>query len=154
MATPEREDRFRTRGSLVLYLVAVAFTIGIVIAFIAAGPIELRLLLAAGLLANVVYLVWLGRALAEGTAWARPVAILVLWFLVVAGVIDTLVALTRNRINIPAGALLALFALASPAGPIVLPESGRERARALQAIAIGALIVALPILLGLVTRGT
>ncbi len=133
---------------------AVAFTIGIVIALIAAGPIELRLLLVAGLLANVLYLLWLGRALAEGTTWARPVASLVLWFLVIAGVIDTLVAFTQNRINIPAGALLAMFALASPAGPIVLPESGAERARALQAIAIGGLIVALPILLGLVARGT
>jgi hypothetical protein len=153
VATVEPVDPFPGRGSTVLRIIAIVLGIGILIALAAPGPTDVRLLVAVALGANALFLAWVGNGLAAREPWARPVAILALWSLVVFGILDTLTALAQNRLNIPIGAILAAYALAAPAGPIVFPADGPERERAQRATAIGILLIAVPFVLGLLARG-
>jgi hypothetical protein len=154
METAEREDRFPGRGSKVLFVIAIVLAFGIVIALAAPGAGSIGLLIAIAFGANAAYLAWVGNALASGAPWARPVAIVALWAVAVFGIVDTLVALGQNRLNIPLGTILALFALAAPAGPVVLPADRVERQRAQTALVVGVVLVAVPWVVGtLLARG-
>lgn len=68
----------------------------------------------AGVLLGIVVMFGTAYGLSQGREWAAAVATPMLVLLVVAGVVETIVALTRSTINIPIGALLALWALRAP----------------------------------------
>lgn len=68
----------------------------------------------AGVLLGIVVMFGTAYGLSQGRGWAAAVATPMLVLLVVAGAIETVVALTRSTINIPIGALLAVWALRAP----------------------------------------
>jgi len=109
----------------------VVVLVGIAVVLLAGGPAGVSIVWFVTLSTSLVFLFLLARALRAGQPWARPVAILELWLVAIAGVIDSILALTENRINIPIGTFLAIYALAAPAGPFRLPAAGAERQKAI-----------------------
>lgn len=67
-----------------------------------------------GVLLGIVVMFGTAYGLSNGRGWAVAVATPILLLVVVAGVVETIVALTHSTINIPIGALLALWALRAP----------------------------------------
>jgi hypothetical protein len=155
MGSAHGEDRFPRRGSTVLYVIAAVFAFGIFVALAGSRGSTVGVIVAVGLALNAAYLVWIANNLAARRPWARPVAIVVLWALVVFGVIDLFLALVQGRINVPIGAILAAYALLAPGGPIVFPTDREERARAQQALLVGLVLLVAPWVLGLMlARGS
>jgi len=154
MAATATEDRFPSRGSTVLLILMVVVLVGIAVVLLAGGPVGVRIVWFVTLSTSLVFLFLLARALRAGRSWARPVAILELWLVAITGVIDTILALTENRLNIPIGTFLAIYALAAPAGPFRLPAAGAERQKAIVGCIVALATSVGPLLVGvLAARG-
>jgi hypothetical protein len=145
--TAAAHDRFPRRAGMVLFIFVFLQLLGFAVTLIAPGPPELRIALLVWLSITVVFLVWLARNVLAARPWARPVAIVTLWSFAFTGAVETVVALGQNRINIPIGTLVALFAL-SVAGPFRLPDDPEERQRAIFTSSVALVMFIVPPLVG------
>ena len=149
----EAADRFPFRARVVLVVLVTIELLGALLVAVAPAPADVQLTLLVLLGLNLAFTVWLWNGLGDGTVWARPVVILTLWLMALTGIVDTIVAFAEGRINIPIGTLLALWALAAPAGPFRIPEIGADRTRAIAGcLAALALFLVPPVLGSLMFR--
>jgi hypothetical protein len=133
------------------YRATVAFTIGGLFALIVAlllfgnvlqvvPPIRGALVLGGALLGTVAMLA-AAYGLASGRGWAIVVATPMLLLLVLAGVIEVVEALTHNTIDIPLGALLAVWALLAPVRTPVDPTQGSRTWGVAGTLVLAAMVV-------------
>jgi len=128
------------RGPSREYRASVAFTIGgaaiLFVVLLVSGSIlnpspPIRgVVLLAGVILGVAALLGTAYGLSRGSGWAVAAATPMLWVLVVAGITETVVAATHSTINIPIGALLAVWALRAPV------RSGSEAGRSSPALGV------------------
>ena len=141
-------DRFARRAGMVLIVFVLLQLLGFAVTLIAPGPPALLIALLIWHSVTVVFLVWLARAVLPGRAWARPVAVITLWAFAVTGAVETIAALGHNRLNIPIGSILALYALAV-SGPFRLPADPEERERAVFGCSVALVLFVVPPLVGI-----
>ena len=108
---PSREDR-----ATVAFLATGLFLLLVVLLYrgtISSIPVVGAMTLVGPVIAATVELL-LAVGLAAGARWARAAMTPVLWIVGLSGVITFLVSLTRGGIDIPIGALVAIWALQAP----------------------------------------
>jgi hypothetical protein len=131
------------------YRATVTFTLGgavtLLALFLVGGqlsttPAVLGAITLGSVLLGMLALFAAAFGLSGGRAWAISVMTAMLWLLVIEGVIEFVLALIHSALNIPIGALLALWALRAPIRALaVAPWGGR-------AITVFAALVLSPVL--------
>jgi hypothetical protein len=88
----------------------IAALVSILVASKTPEPLLIAAVVVAGLLSAGVPLVAV-YGLSVGRAWARPVAVTLLWWAILTGLLEVLSALTRSSLNVPLGAIAAVLVL-------------------------------------------
>ena len=131
---PSRESRATTT-----FVVSAVFAL--VILFIASAALGEFPLLLWTVLLMIGSLLATAVGLNGGAGWARAITTTMLQILLVTGVISSLLAIIQSRIEIPIGAILAIWALNSPfATPLGEEDvAGGNGTAALAAMLIGSI---------------
>jgi hypothetical protein len=128
------------RWSSNLFLLLAVLTLVVLLAVLGLGGaaslpgLAIALTIAIGV-AGGALLVGTSLALDRHAGWARTAASWMLWILVVTGVLDVLVALTRNTVTIPLAAIAAAVALRRRPGPLPALEAPGRRTALLVSLA-------------------
>jgi hypothetical protein len=122
-AQPATDQTPPPRGPSREYRASITFTIGGAFALLALflfggafslTPAVLGVLILASVLLGMVAQFATAYGLAGGRAWAIAVMTPLLWLLVIEGAIQFIQSLLQGSLNIPIGALLAMWALRAP----------------------------------------
>lgn len=143
---PGRGPSREYRASVTFTIASGAILIGLLLvsgAVLQTAPPIRGVLAIAGVLLGLVVMFGTVYGLAHGRGWAVGVATPMLLLLLVAGVIETVVALTRSSINIPIGSLLALWALRAPIRTRAGQSGGSPAWGPAGALAFGGMLVSM-----------
>jgi hypothetical protein len=100
----------RWAGALLMLFAVIVAVATILVAPKASEPLLMVAVVVAGLVSTGVPVVAI-YGLSVGRAWARPVAVALLWLAILEGLLEILSALTRGSLYFPLGAIAAVFVL-------------------------------------------
>jgi hypothetical protein len=135
---PSREYRATTA-----FLVTGTFTLLVILLYartISSVPAIRAMTLAGPVIGSVVEIVIAG-GLASRLRWANAAMTPVLWILFLGGVLTFLISLGRGSLDVPIGAILAIWALRAPLRAAPDPAAGQPLSGVLAAILVAALVV-------------
>lgn len=136
---PSRHSRATT--ALLIIGAFTVFAILVSRGTISSVPAIGAITLAGPVIGAVVELV-VAFGLVSGRRWANAAMTPVLWILALSGVLTFLASLLGGRLDIPIGAILAIWALRAPVSSTSDPAPGQSTWSGLAPILVGALLVA------------
>lgn len=134
---PTREYRGTVTFTLIALLSPVVLLLSVIADYTAPPIVRLAATIGSGATTAVLFGVGLG--LSAGRPWARVAMTPLLLVLLIAGVITFVAALLRSAIEVPFGALFAIWALRAP---VAFPVAAAARHRAAGLAAVGVLVAA------------
>lgn len=136
---PSRQ--YRATTALLVTGVFTLFAILLYRGTISSVPAIAAASLAGPLIAAVVELV-VAFGLAWRLPWANPAMTPVLWILGLSGALTFLASLAGGRLDIPIGAILAIWALRAPPSSVPHPPGGQSARTVLAPVLVGGLVLA------------
>lgn len=100
----------RWAGALLMVFGIIAAVVATLVTAKTREPLFVAAIVAAGVIGAGLPLAGV-YGLSAGRTWARPVAVTLLWWAILTGLVEVLAALTRSSLSIPLGAIAAVFVL-------------------------------------------